>query len=94
MDSFNKSTAHSSVRGHSTYKFKLKSGVSIPSLVLIPLMLFHLWATLKFLHNDNSDLAITIAQLFLRNRQANNERWIIPFKKFSRLRKSMKSIKI
>ena len=44
---------------------------SIPSLMLIPSMLFKKWATLKFLNDDNDDLAITIARLFLRNRQAN-----------------------
>ena len=49
---------------------------SIPSLVLIPSVLFEKWATLKFLHVDNNnydnDLAITIAWLFLRNRQSQN----------------------
>ena len=38
-------------------------------LVLISLILFEKWATLKAF-DDN--LAITIAQLFLRNRQPNN----------------------
>ena len=44
---------------------------SIPSFMLIPIILFEKWAKLKFLHDDDDnedDLAITIAQLFLQNR--------------------------
>ena len=47
--------------------------MSNPSFVLIPLILFEYWATLKFLYDNNDDnLAITTAQLFLRNRQDYN----------------------
>ena len=47
----------------------LSRWVSILSLVLIPLILLEQWARLKPLHDDD-DLAITIAWLFLQNRQA------------------------
>ena len=46
------------------------------TLELIPLILFEWWAILKFLHNndkDNINVVMTIALLFLQNRQAKNE---------------------
>ena len=48
--------------------------------MLIPLIPFEKWATLKFLHDDDNydndkddDQAITIDQHFLQNRNAKNQ---------------------
>ena len=46
--------------------------MNIPTLLLKTLLLFEKWTTLNFLHNNNDDLVITIAQLFLQKRQAKN----------------------
>ena len=38
------------------------------------LVLFEYWATLKFLHGNNDDLAITIARHLLRKRRAKKQK--------------------